>query len=46
MKAILTKHPALGKACFAPERQNAKMRLVLVPSGHIMALLMNAETWK
>ena len=46
MAAILTKHPALGKACFAPEKAKCKMRLVLVSSGHIMALLMNAETWK
>ena len=46
MAAILTKHPALRKACFAPEKAKCKMRLVLVSSGHIMALLMNAETWK
>lgn len=44
MTAILTKQPALGKVCFAPEKAKCKMRLVLVSSGHIMALLMNAKT--
>ena len=44
MTAILTKHLALGKSCFAPEKAKCKMRLVLVSSGHIMALLMNANT--
>lgn len=45
--AILTKQPDLGKACVAPEKAKCKMRLVLVSSGHIMALLMNAETvWR
>ena len=44
MTAILTKQPDLGKACVAPEKAKCKMRLVLVSSGHIMALLMNAKT--
>lgn len=44
MTAILTKHPALGKSCFASEKAKCKMRLVLVSSGYIMALLMNAKT--